>query len=72
MMSNVMSFEAVGLTFLDSLISKLNNTTLIQVILNLKELVEEINIENIFISVKKNKNSNYILYYKKNSIEMYQ
>ena len=64
-MSNIMLFESLGLTYLDSPISVSNNTTPRQVILNLKKLVEEIKEEKIFISVEKNKNRNFILYYKK-------
>ena len=69
MISNVISFEALGLIYLDSLISASGNTIPRQVILNLRGLVEETKEEKIFISVEKNKNRNFILYYKKNSIE---
>ena len=60
-----MLFEASGLKYLDSSISVSNNTIPRQVILNLKGLVEETKEEKIFISVEKNKNGNFILYYKK-------
>ena len=61
-MVNISLFEAAGLSFIDLLISKLNKITLREVILNLTRLEEHLKETKIFISVEKNKDSNYILY----------
>ena len=62
--SNISSFEVAGLSFIDSLISELDKTTPKEVILNLKGLKEDVKEIKIFILVEKNKDSNFILYYK--------
>ena len=62
--SNISVFEAADLSFVDSPISKEDKTTPREVILNLTSLEEENKEVKIFISVEKDKNSNYILYYK--------
>ena len=61
---NILSFEASGLTFIDSLISETDKTTPRKVILDLTGLEKELKSIKIFISVKKDKNGNYLLYYK--------
>ena len=60
-----MSFEANGITFIDSLISEIDKITPWEVILNLKGLDKETKNKNIFILIKKNSKGNFILYYKK-------
>ena len=52
-MDNIISYEAFGLIYLDSLLSKKDQTTLFQIILNLKGLTQETENENIFISDEK-------------------
>ena len=52
-MANISSFEATGLSFINSLISKLDKTTLREVILNLTGLEEALKTAKIFISVGK-------------------
>ena len=54
----------MGLSFVDSPITKEYKTIPREVILNLTSLEEEIKEVKIFILVEKDKNSNYILYYK--------
>ena len=63
-MANILSFEAAGLSFVDSLISKVDKTTLREVILGLKGLEEENKETKKFISIEKDKYRNYMLYYK--------
>ena len=63
-MVNMSLFEAAGLNFINSSINELDKTTPHEVILNLKGLEDEFKDIKIFILVKKNKNSNYILYYR--------
>ena len=63
-MANILSFEAARLSFIDSPISEADKTTPRKVILDLKGLEEENKEIKIFISVKKDKHGNYILYYK--------
>ena len=62
---NIMAYKASGLCYVDSPISKKDKTTLCQVILTLKGLTPETKDKNIFISVERNLNRNYILFYKK-------
>ena len=52
-MTNISLFEVSGLSFLDSLISELDKTTLRKVILDLKRLKEDLRETKIFISVEK-------------------
>ena len=52
-MANIMSFEVVDLSYLDSLISDVDLTILRQVILNLNGLGKETKSQKIFISIKK-------------------
>ena len=66
-----MSYEVLGTTHINSPISNKDKTTPYQVILSLKGLIEETKNENIFISIKKDQNSNYIIFYEKNSIMMH-
>ena len=63
-MANISSFEAPGLSFIDSPISKVGKTIPREVILNLKGLEEDLQQIKIFISIEKDKNGNFILYYK--------
>ena len=63
-MLNILSFKASGLTFIDSLISKVDKTTPREVILRLTRLEKELKLTKIFILVEKDKNGNYLLYYK--------
>ena len=64
-MDNIMSYEASGLYYIDQLLSNKDKTTLQQLILNLKGLTEETKKKKIFISVEKDTNGNFILFYKK-------
>ena len=63
-MANISLFEVTGLSFIDSPISELDKTTLREVILNLTGLKEDLITTKILILVEKNRDSNYILYYK--------
>ena len=60
-----MSYKVPGLSYINSQISNKDKTTPQEVILKLKDLIEETKEENIFISIKKNYYGNYILFYKK-------
>ena len=60
-----MSYEASGLCHINQLLSNKDKTTLQQLILNLKGLIEETKEEKIFISLEKDTNGNFILFYKK-------
>ena len=64
-MENIILFEAEGLLYLNLPISDQDLTILRQVILNLTRLEEETKSQNIFMSVEKNKDRNYILFCKK-------
>ena len=64
-LSNLMTFEAEGLAFIDSAISSSDKWTLQELILGLTELSEENKEEKIFISVKKDYRGNVLLVYKK-------
>ena len=61
---NILSFEVSGLTFIDSSISETDKITPRKVILDLTGLEKELKSIKIFISVEKDKNGNYLLYYK--------
>ena len=61
-MANISSFKVAGLSFIYSLISKLDKTTPREVILNLKRLEEDVKETKIFILVEKNKDWNFISY----------
>ena len=63
-MANISLFEALGLSFIDSLISKADKTTSREVILGLHSLEKDLQQTKIFISIEKDKNRNFILYYK--------
>ena len=63
-MANISSFEPVGLSFINLLISEIDKTIPQEVILNLNSLEKDLQTIKIFISIEKNKSSNYILYYK--------
>jgi hypothetical protein len=63
-MENISSFEALRLTFINSPISKTDKITPREVILGLTRLEKELKSIKIFISVEKDKNRNYLLYYK--------
>jgi len=52
------------LTFINSLINKIDKTTPRKVILGLTGLEKELKSTKIFSSVGKDKNGNYLLYYK--------
>ena len=60
-----MTYKISGLYYIDSSISKKDKNTPRQVILQLKVLTPETKDEDIFISIKKNLNRNYVLFYKK-------
>ena len=62
---NIISSEAQGITYIDTLISDKDPTTPRQIILGLKGLTEDTKEENIFISIKKNSSGNFVLFYKK-------
>ena len=49
-MANISSFEAIEHSFIDSPISKLNKTTLREVILNLTELEKDLKTEKKYLS----------------------
>ena len=57
--------RSLGISYINTPISNHNKTTPYQVILNLKRFTEEKKDKNIFISIEKDINSNYILFYKK-------
>ena len=63
-MASISSFEVAGLNFIDLPTSNQDKTTPREVILQLKDLEEEAKETKIFISVKKNRSGNFILYYK--------
>ena len=60
-----MSYEAPGLCYINEPISAKDRATLHQLILNLKGLTKDTKEEKIFISIEKDSNRNFILYYKK-------
>ena len=60
-----MSYEAFRLCHINQPLSNKDKTTPRQIILNLKGLIEETKEEKIFISVEKDTNRNFILFYKK-------
>ena len=64
-LSNLMTFEAEGLVFIDSAISSSNKHILRESILGLTGLLEENKKEKIFISVEKDYKGNILLVYKK-------
>ena len=59
-----MAFKVARLLFIDSLISVLDKNTPYKVILNLKGLEKQSKYSKIFISIRKDYNDNFILYYK--------
>ena len=63
-MANISSFEASSLSFINFPISEFDKTTPREVILGLTGLEKELQSTKIFISVEKDKNRNFILYYK--------
>ena len=63
-MTNISSFEALELSFIDSPISEVDKTMPRDVILSLTCLEKDLQTIKIFISVKKDKYRNFILYYK--------
>ena len=63
-MANISLFEVSELSFSDSLISDLDKTTSREVILSLTGLEAEFQLTKIFILLEKDKNVNFIFYYK--------
>ena len=64
-MKNVISYESPGINYIDAPLSNKDKTTPQQIILGLKGLTEETKDKNIFISIKKDYYSNFIISCKK-------
>ena len=64
-MDNIISYKAPGLCYINEPISAKDQTISCQLILNLKGLTKDTKKKKIFISIKKDSNGNFILYYKK-------
>ena len=64
-MTNILSSDANGLTYLDDPISENDPTTPRQVILSLYSLTDETKDKKVFITVEKDYRGNFKLFYKK-------